>query len=90
MYPKYYVGGRRCRWQLRAEPGQRIQLRFLDVSLRERPPSSSSSSNDCEDSVSVSERGKALMRMCGELAEDVMLLSEGNAIDVSHQNDCMY
>ncbi len=34
VYPKYYVGGRRCRWKLRAEPGQRIQLRLLDVSLR--------------------------------------------------------
>ena len=31
VYPKYYVGGRRCRWTLRADPGQRIQLRFLDI-----------------------------------------------------------
>ncbi len=84
VYPKYLVGGRRCRWTLRAEPGQRIQLRLLDVSLRERGDtgSSSSSSSSCEDSVSVSERGKPLLRMCGELKEDVMLLSEANTIDV--------
>ena len=79
VYPKYYFGGRKCKWSLRAEPGQRIQLRFLDISLRERM---SSSDPECTDSISVSERGKTLLRMCGESSEDIMLLSEGYSLEV--------
>jgi hypothetical protein len=79
VYPKYYVGGRRCAWSLRAEPGQRIQLRFLDISLRERQ---SSTDPECADAVSVSERGKTLLRMCGESTEDIVLLSDGNTLEV--------
>ncbi|TRY79437.1 hypothetical protein TCAL_13183 [Tigriopus californicus] len=80
MYPKYYVGGRSCKWSIRAEPGQRIQLRFLDISLRERV---SSTDPECTDSISVSERGKTLLRMCGESNEDIMLLSDGYTLDVN-------
>ena len=29
-YPKYYKGGRQCRWSLRTEPGQRIQVNLPD------------------------------------------------------------
>lgn len=79
VYPKYYVGGRKCRWTLRADPGQRIQLRFLDISLRERL---SSSEPECTDSIRVSERGKTLLRMCGESKEDILLLSQANKLEV--------
>ena len=80
VYPKYYIGGRNCHWLLKAMPGQRIQLRFLDISLRERM---SSTDPECTDSVSVSERGKTLMRMCGESNEDIILVSEGHTLEVS-------
>jgi len=78
----------------RTEAGQRLQVRFLDVSLRERGSSGGSVSpvspfghQDCtSDSVSVSERGKTLMRMCGELGEDITLLSEGNSLEVRQKS----
>ena len=90
----------RCKWLLRAQPGQRIHLRFLDISLRERlvlpsevfiilsrnllsPHSLSSTDPECTDSVSVSERGKTLLRMCGESKGDIVLLSDGHTLDVS-------
>lgn len=56
-----------------------FQLRFLDISLKKRI---SSSDPECTDSISVSERGKTLMRMCGESSEDIVLLSEGNTLEV--------
>ena len=66
-------------WSLRADPGQRLHLRFLDVSLRER---TSDSALECADSVEVAERGKRLMRMCGESQTDIRLLSERNVLEV--------
>jgi hypothetical protein len=56
-------------WSLRASPGQRLELRFLDLSLRERK--SNVDPGSCIDSVVVSERGKTLMRMCGEAKDDI-------------------
>ena len=81
VYPKYYSGGKKCRWSLRAEPGQRIQLRFLDISLRE---GLSSRDPECSDSVRVSERGKTLLHMCGESTDDIVLLSQRSKLEVSH------
>ena len=78
VYPKYYVGGRRCKWTLRADPGQRIQLRFLDISLREEM----SPSSQCTDSIRVTERGRNLLSMCGESKQDIVLLSEANKLEV--------
>jgi hypothetical protein len=79
VYPKYYAGGKKCRWSLRAEPGQRIQLRFLDISLRE---GLSSRDPECSDSVRVSERGKTLLHMCGESVDDIVLLSQRSKLEV--------
>ena len=81
VYPKYYVGGRRCKWILRADPGQRIQLRFLDISLREEV--SQSSHPQCTDTIRVTERGRNLLSMCGESKQDIVLLSEANKLEVS-------
>ena len=67
-------------WSLRAEPGQRLHLRFLDISLRER---TSDGALECLDSVEVKERGKRLMRMCGESQADITLLSERNVLEVT-------
>ena len=66
-------------WSLRADPGQRLHLRFLDISLRER---TSEGDMECADSVEVRERGKRLMRMCGESQTDITLLSERNVLEV--------
>ena len=94
VYPKYYVGGRRCRWTLRADPGQRIQLRFLDISLREEISSSSGGGSgsshssqhqpngQCTDSLRVTERGRNLLSMCGESKQDIVLLSDANTLEV--------
>ena len=82
VYPKYYAGGKKCRWSLRAEPGQRIQLRFLDISLRE---GLSSRDPECSDSVRVSERGKTLLHMCGESTDDIVLLSQRSKLEVRKQ-----
>ena len=76
-YPKYYSGGKRCVWSLRAEPGQRIFLRFIDISLREKER------RECRDFVVVYERGKRLLKMCGESETDIMLLSQSHTLDVS-------
>ena len=80
VYPKYYVGGRRCKWVLRAEAGQRIQLRFLDISLREEE--STGRQPKCTDSIRVTERGRNLLSMCGESKQDIVLLSEANKLEV--------
>ncbi len=80
MYPKYYVGGRRCKWTLRADPGQRIQLRFLDISLREEV--SQRSHSQCTDFIRVAEKGRNLLSMCGESKQDINLLSEANKLEV--------
>jgi len=80
VYPKYYVGGRRCKWTLRSDPGQRIQLRFLDISLREEV--SQSSHPQCADSIRVTERGRNLLSMCGESKQDIVLLSDANKLEV--------
>ena len=81
MVPKYYVGGRRCKWTLRSDPGQRIQLRFLDISLREEV--SQSSHPQCADSIRVTERGRNLLSMCGESKQDIVLLSDANKLEAS-------
>ena len=78
LIPKYYKGGRQCRWTLRSEPGQRIQLRVLDVSLREGLGSNS----ECSDIIKVSERGKTLLKMCGESRNDIILLTHTNKFEV--------
>lgn len=83
VYPKYYVGGRRCKWTLKADPGQRIQLRFLDISLREEV---SQSQPQCTDSIRVTERGRNLLSMCGESKQDIVLLSQANKLEVSHRS----
>jgi hypothetical protein len=59
--------------------GQRIQLRFLDISLRE---GLSSRDPECSDSVRVSERGKTLLHMCGESIDDIVLLSQRSKLEV--------
>lgn len=81
VYPKYYAGGRNCKWILRAEAGQRVQLRFLDISLREEV--SQSSHPQCTDSIRVTERGRNLLSMCGESKQDIVLLSDANKLEVS-------
>ena len=81
VYPKYYAGGRKCKWVLRAEAGQRVQLRFLDISLREEV--SQSSHPRCTDSIRVTERGRNLLSMCGESKQDIVLLSDANKLEVS-------
>ena len=78
-YPKYYKGGRQCRWSLRSEPGQRIQVRVVDVSLKE---ASSSSDTECSDVIRVTDRGKTLLRMCGESKSDIQILSHSNKLEV--------
>ena len=81
VYPKYYAGGRNCKWILRAEAGQRVQLRFLDISLREEV--SQSNHPRCTDSIRVTERGRNLLSMCGESKQDIVLLSDANKLEVS-------
>ena len=66
-------------WSLRADPGQRLHLRFLDISLRER---TSDGDLECADSVEVEESGKRLLRMCGESQTDIRLLSGRNVLEV--------
>ena len=83
MYPKYYSGGRRCNWILRAAEGQRIQLRFLDISLREEE--NNRRHPQCEDSVRVTERGRNLLSMCGESKQDIVLLSDANKLEVGNK-----
>ena len=101
-YPKYYKGGRRCKWSLIVDHGQRIQVRLLDVSLREEGSASSNvfssdrrggrrggggdrGRGECStDSIRVSERGKTLLRMCGEMNNDILILSHGNQLEVSN------
>ena len=98
-YPKYYKGGRKCKWLLKVDPGQRIQVRLLDVSLRDEAMAIGSTSSrggergrgggggdrrECStDSIRVSERGKTLLRMCGEMNNDILILSHGNQLEVS-------
>ena len=89
-YPKYYKGGRKCKWSLRVDPGQRIQVRLLDVNLRDDMKSSRDRGRgerrECStDSIRVSERGKNLLRMCGEMNNDILLLSHGNELEVSRR-----
>ena len=79
-YPKYFKSGLRCKWTLRANPGQRIQLRFMDISLREEV--SQSSHPQCTDSIRVTERGRNLLSMCGESKQDIVLLSDANKLEV--------
>ena len=52
--------------------------------MRER---TSDSDLECEDSVEVKERGKRLMRMCGESQTDIRLLSERNVLEVEYRTD---
>ena len=87
-YPKYYKGGRKCKWSLKVDPGQRIQVRLLDVNLRDEMRTSRergrSERRECgTDSIRVSEKGKNLLRMCGEMKNDILLLSHGNQLEVS-------
>lgn len=87
-YPKYYKGGRKCKWSLRVDPGQRIQVRLLDVNLRDEMRSSRERGRgdrrECStDSIRISERGKNLLRMCGEMNNDILILSHGNQLEVS-------
>ena len=46
-YPRYYLGGRECIWNIMAETGQRIELEVVDLALRD-------TGEKCEDSVQVS------------------------------------
>ena len=80
-YPKYFKSGLRCKWTLRVDPGQRIQLRFMDISLREEV--SQSSHPQCTDSIRVTERGRNLLSMCGESKQDIVLLSDANKLEVA-------
>ena len=87
-YPKYYKGGRKCKWSLKVDPGQRIQVRLLDVNLRDEMRTSRERGRgerrECStDSIRVSEKGKNLLRMCGEMKNDILLLSHGNQLEVS-------
>ena len=86
-YPKYYKGGRKCKWSLRVDPGQRIQVRLLDVNLRDEMRSNRERGRgerrECStDSIRVIEKGKNLLRMCGEMNNDILLLSHGNQLEV--------
>ena len=91
-YPKYYKGGRKCKWSLKVDPGQRIQVRLLDVNLRDdmrtsRERGGRGERRECSsDSLRVSEKGKNLLRMCGEMNNDILLLSHGNELEVGVTN----
>ncbi len=69
------------RWSLRAAPGQRLQLRLLDVSLKEKD------SHSCVGSVVVTERDNVLLKMCGESDTDIRLLSNKNTLKVRLSSD---
>ena len=92
-YPKYYKGGRKCKWSLKVDPGQRIQVRLLDVNLRDdmrtsRERGGRGERRECSsDSLRVSEKGKNLLRMCGEMNNDILLLSHGNELEVGNKYD---
>ncbi|XP_034244946.1 uncharacterized protein LOC117647335, partial [Thrips palmi] len=84
-YPTITVGQSACLWRLRANRGQRLLLRVLDLSLRAR----TDGDEDCVDALSVregSDDGAAnadLVHECGDRDDDLEVESEHGALDVN-------
>nr|CAD7407948.1 unnamed protein product [Timema poppensis] len=68
-YPIYYVNKDDCYWLLKASPGQRVQVTLLDMSLRNH--------------LQVIEDGRVMMDECGELAKAIVIMSEGNMLNLT-------
>ena len=66
VYPKYYIGGRSCTWTLTATPPQQLELRLLDLQLRESRPGGA-----CPDSLSLDRQ----LAVCGEMKTELVVLS---------------
>nr|CAD7441757.1 unnamed protein product [Timema bartmani] len=78
-YPIYYVNKDDCHWLLKASPGQRVQVTLLDMSLRSTGPRES----NCTDHLQVIEDGRVMMDECGELAKAIVIMSEGNMLNLT-------
>nr|CAD7201403.1 unnamed protein product [Timema douglasi] len=78
-YPIYYVNKDDCYWLLKASPGQRVQVTLLDMSLRSTGPRES----NCTDHLQVIEDGRVMMDECGELAKAIVIMSEGNMLNLT-------
>ncbi|XP_023706998.1 uncharacterized protein LOC111864168 isoform X2 [Cryptotermes secundus] len=76
-YPQFNVE-RNCAWKLRTQEGQRIQLSFLDISLRDI----GSSETKCTDRLTVEEEDRELLSVCGEKEESIVIESDGGGLDV--------
>ncbi|KAK6623335.1 hypothetical protein RUM43_009187 [Polyplax serrata] len=78
-YPSYYIGEIACKWSLRAPHSQKVRVRLLDVSLRGIAPYDA----DCVDWIDITENGLNLVKTCGDVLEDVVVHSQGSALNVS-------
>ncbi|XP_045533788.1 uncharacterized protein LOC106714286 isoform X2 [Papilio machaon] len=77
-YPHFYVGDE-CRWRLKADPEQRIQISILDVSLRSIGPFE----DQCTDFVSVVDsNGESLLSTCEQVDLPLRLTSTTDALEV--------
>ena len=74
-YPRYYLGGRECVWNLLVGKGQTIKIQVKDLDLRE-------AHQTCQDSVMVKEEGKTLLSVCGVLLSPISVVSETGKVDI--------
>ena len=74
-YPRYYLGGRECIWNIMADLGQKIELDVVDLALRD-------TGGECEDKVEVREEGLTLMSLCGDLEGRAGLVSSSRGVEL--------
>ena len=74
-YPRYYLGGRECIWNLVVEKGQTMKIQVKDLDLRE-------AQETCEDSVMVKEEGRTLLTACGVLLSPMSVVSETGRVEI--------
>jgi len=76
-YPKYYLGGQSCSWQVRAAAGrggQLIVLRVIDLQLE-----AGGGNSGCEDRLTLNRD----LSLCGELMTEVMYTATERSVLVS-------
>jgi len=73
-YPKYYLGGGPCVWNISGGPGQQIEVTVLDTNF---------STEDC---IEIKEEGAVRLRECGKLVEIKRVLSTAHNIQISTMN----
>ncbi|XP_023320806.1 uncharacterized protein LOC111695648 [Eurytemora carolleeae] len=69
-YPRYYLGGRECVWNLHAPLGQTVQIHILDLSIQ---------GSDC---ISLIENGETRMEHCGDLSNTISFSSRSNQLEL--------